>query len=42
MVSLKASGEMMVHEAEKVVVAGEHIIFTYWTNSRVLLNRLLT
>jgi hypothetical protein len=38
MARVNTSGEMMVHEAEKVVVAGAHIVFTYWTKSRVLLN----
>jgi hypothetical protein len=35
-------GEMIVHEAEKVVVAGAHIVFTYCTKSRVLLDPLYT
>jgi hypothetical protein len=40
MARLNTSGEMMVHKAEKIVIAGVHSIFTYWTKSRVLLNTL--
>jgi hypothetical protein len=36
MASLIARGGMIVHEAEKVVVVGAHIVFMYWTKSRVL------
>jgi len=40
MARLNTSGEMIVHEAEKVVVAGAYIVFTYWTKNWVLLNTL--
>jgi hypothetical protein len=31
MARLNTIGEMIAHEAEQVVVAGAHIVFTYWT-----------
>ena len=40
MASLKTSDEKMVHETEKVVITGAHILFTSWTKSQVLLDFL--
>lgn len=37
MASPNPSDVMIVHKVEKIIIAGAHIVITYWTKSRVLL-----
>jgi len=38
MASLNPSGEMIVYEAVKIIIAGAHIVVMDWIKSRVLLD----